>query len=139
MTVFTTDSCPDMVQQLMPGAFEVHERVVVPDVQVPSDMFKAVELMDDYFREKGIINLYKELSEFLEQSTTKYDLVFGDFMMAGTGPVARRHSIPYVAQYMGPVIPTRAKQPPLLERGEVPLQHPGVSLQPQDKNPLAPA
>ena len=129
VSVFTTDSCPEQVSKYMPGAVEVHESTVMPDIVVPLNPLEALISLRNYLHESGIINAYEEIDRFIDNSPHKYDLVIGDTLVGGTILAARKHGIPIVNVFTAPLLETARTRPSVWDRNQLPIEEPGVSLQ----------
>ena len=127
VTVFVTDSCPELVEQNMPGVTDYHIRTVVPNIIIPGGPFEALKIFDEFFRVNSTINMLESLDEFITTSTHKYDLIYGDLLTCGVVIAGRKHNIPVVSQFMGLLLPTAAGYPSLFEKTELAKEDPSVS------------
>ena len=127
VTVFLTDSCSDLVEKFMPGIADYHIRPVAPNINVPGDPFEAMNCFDEFFRLNNTVRIFNSLDEFIATSSKKYDLLFGNMLSAGMVIAGRKHNIPVISQYNGPLAPTAARFPSLFEKTDLPMKDPSVS------------
>ena len=76
----------------------------------------------------GTVLLYHEVDEFLKNSKVKFDGMFVDLVAAGSVIAAKKHGVPVVAQFMGPVMEPFANATPYWERHETPVENPLVRI-----------
>ncbi len=109
VSVAVTSICGDTVKQFSPGISSLTQTSdLIPDLNFFGD-FSDLHTFRTIFTRNATTLLYEELDELLTKSNTKFDVIFTDFCAPGSVLAAKKHNIPVVSQFMGPVVPQYSK------------------------------